>query len=78
MVSIVLVASVGPQVAAVFAGGFAPLLATALIGRQFDRYWLVASYIVLTSLITLAGGLWPPTPHLGSDCAADSARSTTR
>ncbi|HEX8487132.1 MAG TPA: MFS transporter [Propionibacteriaceae bacterium] len=53
-------ASVGPQVAAVFAGGFAPLLATALIGPEFDRYWLVASYIVLTSLITLAGALWTP------------------
>jgi metabolite-proton symporter len=53
-------ASVGPQVAAVFAGGFAPLLATALIGPDFDRYWLVASYIVLTSLITLAGAWWAP------------------
>ena len=53
-------ASVGPQVAAVFAGGFAPLLATALIGPEFDRYWLVASYIVLTSLITLVGALWTP------------------
>jgi MHS family shikimate/dehydroshikimate transporter-like MFS transporter len=53
-------ASVGPQVAAVFAGGFAPLIATALIGPGFDRYWLVAGYMVLTALITAAGALWSP------------------
>ena len=53
-------ASVGPQVAAVFAGGFAPLIATLLIGPEFDRYWLVAVYMVLTSLITLAGAFWSP------------------
>ena len=53
-------ASVGPQVAAVLAGGFAPLLATALIGPDFDRYWLVAGYMVLTSLITIAGALLSP------------------
>ncbi len=53
-------ASVGPQVAAVFAGGFAPLVATLLIGPEFDRYWLVAVYMVLTSLITLAGAFWSP------------------
>lgn len=53
-------ASVGPQVAAVFAGGFAPLIATALIGPQFDRYWLVAVYMVITSIITIIGALWSP------------------
>lgn len=53
-------ASVGPQVAAVFAGGFAPLIATLLIGPEFDRYWLVAVYMVLTSLITLVGAFWSP------------------
>lgn len=53
-------ASVGPQVAAVFAGGFAPLIATALIGPQFDRYWLVAIYMVCTSIITVIGALWSP------------------
>lgn len=53
-------ASVGPQVAAVFAGGFAPLIATALIGPQFDRYWLVAVYMVVTSIITIIGALWSP------------------
>lgn len=53
-------ASVGPQVAAVFAGGFAPLIATALIGPDFDRYWLVALYMVFTSLITIVGALWSP------------------
>ncbi|MGX9901413.1 MFS transporter [Arthrobacter sp. SA17] len=53
-------ASVGPQVAAVFAGGFAPLIATALIGPEFDRYWLVALYMVVTSLITIVGALWSP------------------
>ncbi|MCQ1954087.1 MFS transporter [Arthrobacter sp. zg-Y238] len=53
-------ASVGPQVAAVFAGGFAPLIATALIGPDFDRYWLVALYMIFTSLITVVGVLWAP------------------
>lgn len=53
-------ASVGPQVAAVFAGGFAPLIATALIGPEWNRYWLVGAYIVLTSLISVAGALWAP------------------
>lgn len=53
-------ASVGPQVAAVFAGGFAPLIATALIGSAFDLYWLVAIYMVATSLITLVGAFWSP------------------
>ena len=53
-------ASVGPQVAAVFAGGFAPLIATALIGPEFDRYWLVALYMVVTSIITIVGALWSP------------------
>lgn len=53
-------ASVGPQVAAVFAGGFAPLIATALIGPDFDRYWLVALYMVFTSVITIVGALWSP------------------
>jgi hypothetical protein len=53
-------ASVGPQVAAVFAGGFAPLIATALIGPEFDRYWLVALYMVITSIITIVGALWSP------------------
>jgi hypothetical protein len=53
-------ASVGPQVAAVFAGGFAPLIATALIGPEFDRYWLVALYMVFTSVITIVGALWSP------------------
>lgn len=53
-------ASVGAQVAAVFAGGLAPLVAVLLIGPDFDRYWLVAVYMVVTSLITLAGALWSP------------------
>jgi MHS family shikimate/dehydroshikimate transporter-like MFS transporter len=53
-------ASVGPQVAAVFAGGFAPLIATALIGPDFDRYWLVALYMIATSVITIVGALWSP------------------
>lgn len=53
-------ASVGPQVAAVLAGGFAPLIATALIGPEFKVYWLVAIYIVVTSIISLIGALWSP------------------
>lgn len=53
-------ASVGPQVAAVLAGGFAPLIATALIGPEFKSYWLVAIYIIATSIISLVGALWSP------------------
>jgi MHS family shikimate/dehydroshikimate transporter-like MFS transporter len=53
-------ASVGPQIASVFAGGFAPLIATALIGEHFDRYWLVAIYIIFGGVISLVGALWTP------------------
>lgn len=53
-------ASVGPQVAAVLAGGFAPLIATALIGPEFERYWLVAMYMIAAATITIIGVLLSP------------------
>ncbi|SDO32363.1 metabolite-proton symporter [Cryobacterium flavum] len=53
-------ASVGPQVAAVFAGGLAPLIATLLIGPDFDRYWLVALYVIFLSMITIIGAVLTP------------------
>lgn len=31
-----------------------------LIGPDFDRYWLVALYMVMTSIITIIGALWSP------------------
>lgn len=53
-------ASIGPQVAAVFAGGFAPLIATSLVGPEWDRYWLVALYMMLLASVTVIGALWSP------------------
>lgn len=53
-------ASIGPQVAAVFAGGVAPLIATSLVGPEWDRYWLVALYMTLLASVTVIGALWSP------------------
>jgi MFS transporter, MHS family, shikimate and dehydroshikimate transport protein len=46
-------ASLGYQLASVFAGGFAPLIAAALLTAGGDRPWLVASYMAVMAVITI-------------------------
>jgi hypothetical protein len=46
-------ASVGYQLASVFGGGFAPLIAVALLAAGGDKPYLVALYMVTMGLITV-------------------------
>ncbi len=45
--------SLGYQLAAPFAGGLAPLIATALLKYSDGRPWLVATYVAATAVVTL-------------------------
>jgi putative copper export protein len=45
--------SLGYQLAAPFAGGLAPLIATALMDASGGMPWLVAVYLVCTAAVTL-------------------------
>jgi Flp pilus assembly protein protease CpaA len=46
-------ASVGYQLASVFGGGFAPLIAVALLAAGGDKPYLVALYMVAMGIITV-------------------------
>ncbi len=46
-------ASLGYQLASVFAGGFAPLIAAALLTAGGDEPWLVAAYMSVLAIITI-------------------------
>lgn len=46
-------ASIGYQLASPFAGGLAPLIATALLQWSGDKSWPVSAYIIATAAITL-------------------------
>ena len=46
-------ASIGYQLASPFAGGLAPLIATALLQWSGDESWPVAIYLIATAAITL-------------------------
>jgi len=46
-------ASLGYQLASVFAGGLSPLIATGLLAWQGGRPWAVACYMILLSVITV-------------------------
>jgi hypothetical protein len=52
-------ASIGYQLALVFAGGPAPLIATAL-SAQFNSGYAIALYILVCALITLASAAMLP------------------
>ena len=58
-------ASLGYQLASPFAGGLAPLIATALLQRSGGAAWPVATYLVIMAAITLAS-VW---------CAAETYRA---
>lgn len=47
-------ASIGYQLASPFAGGLAPLIATALLKWSGGASWPVAAYLILTALLTLS------------------------
>jgi MFS transporter, MHS family, shikimate and dehydroshikimate transport protein len=51
-------ASLGYQLASVFAGGFAPLIATALLAAGDEKPWLVALYMAGMALITVVATLY--------------------
>ena len=53
-------ASLGYQLASVFAGGFAPLIATALLAANGGDPTLVALYMVGLGLITVVATLFAP------------------
>lgn len=50
-------ASLGYQLASVFAGGLSPFIATALLAWQGGDPWAVASYMALMALITVIAAL---------------------
>ncbi|SEM93809.1 MFS transporter [Lihuaxuella thermophila] len=50
--------SIGAQLASVFAGGIAPLVATSLIAWTGGKPWAVAVYLIFMSLITLISVYW--------------------
>jgi MFS family permease len=62
-------ASLGYQFAAIFAGGPAPLIATALFAEYHSGY-AVAGYIALCAIITLVA-VWLMPDHTGKDIAAE-------
>ena len=45
-------ASLGYQVTAIFAGGLAPFIATALLAQFHDQSWPIAVYVIIMSVIT--------------------------
>jgi MFS family permease len=53
-------ASLGYQLASVFGGGFAPLIAAALLAANNGSPTLVAAYMVAISLITLVATIMAP------------------
>jgi MHS family shikimate/dehydroshikimate transporter-like MFS transporter len=54
-------ASIGQQIASVFAGGLAPLIATALLA--IGSYHLIALYMTAMALITVVTMLFSPDPY---------------
>jgi MFS transporter, MHS family, shikimate and dehydroshikimate transport protein len=58
-------ASLGYQITAIFAGGLAPFIATALLAQFHDQSWPIAVYVIIMAAITfvctyLAGETHPP------------------
>jgi MFS family permease len=72
-------ASLGYQLASVFAGGFAPLIATALLAANGGDPTLVALYMVGLGLITVVATLLAPeTMHKDVHEAEDEERELVR
>ncbi|AOS63395.1 MFS transporter [Actinoalloteichus hymeniacidonis] len=62
--------SIGYQITAVFAGGLAPFIATALLAASGGAAWPVALYMVLASLISVIAAFLAAETHR-SDITAD-------
>ena len=74
-------ASLGSQLAAPFAGGIAPLIATALLKWSDGRPWPVSLYLIATALITLVSVWCARETHrveLAEDHAAAAHQFTSR
>src|SRR5207237_6748155 len=72
-------ASLGSQLAAPFAGGLAPLIATALLGWSGGRPWPIALYMIGMVLITFCSVFLAPETvraHLSSRQAIDFSLKT--
>jgi len=65
-------ASLGYQLASVFAGGLSPLIATALLSWSGGKPWPIAAYMVVMALITLVS-VYLAAETLAGDIAEDSA-----
>jgi MHS family shikimate/dehydroshikimate transporter-like MFS transporter len=63
-------ASLGYQLASVFAGGFAPLIATALLAANNDSPTLVAAYMAFMAVITIVA-TWMAHETKDTDVHAD-------
>lgn len=46
------------ELSAIFSGGIAPFVATALLARSHGSYVPIAVYVIVTCLITTAALLW--------------------
>jgi hypothetical protein len=65
-------ASVGYQLASVFGGGFAPLIAVALLAAGGDKPWLVGLYMMGMGVITVVA-TWFARETFRSDLADSDA-----
>lgn len=83
--------SIGSQVAAVFAGGLAPLIATALLAWASGNPWPVSVYLIGLALITFVAVYlatetfrvdlseeWPRKQHIAADKSATRAQHTEK
>ncbi|WP_353713540.1 MFS transporter [Arthrobacter sp. K5] len=66
--------SVGVQLASVFAGSMAPIIATALLA-QFNSWIPVAIYLAICAVITMAAVAWAPETYKRSLTDVDSTNS---
>jgi MFS family permease len=67
-------ASLGYQLASAVAGGFAPLIATALLAGY--GYPVVALYIIVMALIPIVASTSPPRPTRGISPGEGATRNT--
>ncbi|MBY8861384.1 MHS family MFS transporter [Nocardia sp. CA2R105] len=71
-------ASVGYQIGSVFAGGFSPLIATALLAAGNGQPWLVVAYFIVLSIVTIVCAyLAPETNRKDIDTHGDRKACTT-
>ena len=66
-------ASIGYQLASVFAGGLAPLIAAALLASQGGKPWLVALYMMALALISFVS-VYLATETYRSEISEESPR----